>query len=101
MPRLANLLMSGGAFRINPAHDWSRLAAAFRVKGRVQVPAFLHQDDAERLLLALKSSAEWMLVINSKDELFELSRKAQAELTPDQQAGLDQAVYSGARYGFQ
>lgn len=97
----SQFLMSRGAFRINPAHDRSRLAAAFRAKGRVQVPAFIHPDDAERLLLSLKSSAEWRLVINSKDELFELSRKAQAELTPDQQAQLDQAVYSGARYGFQ
>lgn len=93
--------MSGPSIRINPEHEPHRLAEAFRAKGRLQIPHFLHPEDAERLLFFLKSSSDWRLVINSADQFFELDRQAQAELNPDKQARLDQAVYSGARYGFQ
>jgi Rps23 Pro-64 3,4-dihydroxylase Tpa1-like proline 4-hydroxylase len=86
---------------MNPDHDPHRLAEAFRASGRLQIANFLHPQDAERLLVFLKSSNAWRLVINSNDQFFELDRKAQAELTADQQAQLDEAVYAGARYGFQ
>jgi hypothetical protein len=83
---------------MNADHDPHRLREGFRAKGHLQISNFLHPADAERLLLFLKASDEWRLVINSKDHFFELDRKAQAELSADQQAQLDQAVYSGARY---
>lgn len=88
-------------FRINPLLDADQLHADFQAKGRIHIADFLVLDDAERLVQFLKNSTAWRLVLNSGSKVFELDRKAQSALTPEQRNQLDQAAYAEARYGFQ
>ena len=93
--------MAGHTFRINKALDPKKLNAEFRQAGHLHIADFLEPSDAEQLLVFLKCSELWKLVLNSEENLFELDRKTQSELTPEQRQQLDEAVYAKARYGFQ
>lgn len=88
-------------YRLNPLLNRAALAAAFRERRRLHVPDFLVAEDAERLFSYLKGSADWRLLVNQEDRLFELDRAAQAALTPERKQALEQAVHAAARYGFQ
>lgn len=88
-------------FRLNPALDADALAARFAADRRLHVPDFLETASAEEFLRSLKKRQDWSLVVNQEDRSFDLDRKAQAALSDEQRDALDQAVYAGARYGFQ
>jgi SM-20-related protein len=88
-------------YRLNPRLDRKALADAFRGNGRLHIADFLVAEDAERLHAFLKASPDWRLIVNQDDRLFELDRAAQAALTPERRASLEQAVHAAARYGFQ
>lgn len=88
-------------FALNPALDVEELAARFERNGRVQIRDFLDQQCAEEFFRSLKDRGDWCLVINQDDKSFDLNRSAQSALTAEQRETLDQAVFAGARYGFQ
>jgi Rps23 Pro-64 3,4-dihydroxylase Tpa1-like proline 4-hydroxylase len=89
------------AFALNPALDVLALAGEYARRRRVRIPGLLASDGAERLRRHLRERADWRLVINQGDQLFELDREAQAHLEMPQREQLEQAVNQAARYGFQ
>jgi SM-20-related protein len=93
--------MDGAAYRLNPALDADALAREYARAGRLRIEEFLAPECAERLHRFLKTSSQWLLIVNQDDKVFDLDRKAQAALTAEARANLEQAVYAGARYGFQ
>lgn len=88
-------------FRLNPALDRDALAAAFAVEGHVQVRDFLHPDDAAALHEEMRRREDWTQVVNSGGKVFDLDRPARAAMSDAQREALDQAVFAGAREGFQ
>jgi SM-20-related protein len=93
--------MSEPNFRLNSALDAEALGAHFRADGRIHIADFLEAGCAEEFFQSLRARDDWALIVNQGDKSFDLDRKAQAALPDDQRKALDQAVYAGARYGFQ
>lgn len=93
--------MASSDFVLQPDLDRAGLAAAFRQNGRVHIPDFLVGDGAERLFRHLRGRADWRLVINQGESLFELDREAQARLAPAESERLETAINKAARDGFQ
>ncbi|HEX8444477.1 MAG TPA: 2OG-Fe(II) oxygenase family protein [Allosphingosinicella sp.] len=93
--------MGASRFALNPRLDRERLAEDFARRGRLHIPSFLDADGGDPLLQHLKARDDWRLVINQGEKLFELERKAQAQLTPVQLEQLETAVRQAARQGFQ
>lgn len=80
----------------------AELADRFARAGIVRIPGVLADDDAATLYNELRERSDWVQVINSgEDKLFELSRQVREELSQQKRADLDDAVYAGARSGFQ
>lgn len=77
------------------------LAAQFKAEGIVRIGSFLPDERAEQLHRELRARTDWKQVFNSGDKLFELDRATQAALDAERRAELDQAIYAGAREGFQ
>jgi len=93
--------MSDPEFSLSPSLDRQRLADRFAAEGRIHIPEFLDAACADRFLQSLRTRTDWALIINQDDKNFDLDRDAQAALSVEQQRALDDAVYAGARYGFQ
>lgn len=89
------------ALALNPSLDVEALAGRFARDGRVQIRDFLDPSAAAALHATLKVRGDWAQVVNSGDRVFELSRAARADMTDEQRRALDEAVYAGARGGFQ
>ena len=81
--------------------DLAALARTYSRRGRVSIDPFLAPGQTERLYEALRARGDWRQVINSGDKLFEFDRPTQQSLTEDKRRALDEAVYAGARRGFQ
>jgi len=77
------------------------LAALYEAQGIVRIASFLPPERATDLHRDLRSRNDWLQVFNSGDKLFELSRETRAALDPERKAALDDAIYAGAREGFQ
>lgn len=88
-------------FRLNPELDRAALARAYRASRRVQIPDLLADNGAERLRAELRTREDWSQVVNSGGKVFDLSREARAAMSPQQLEAFDQAVFAGARQGFQ
>jgi len=88
-------------FRLNPALDGIALARAFAAERRVQIRDFLHPDDAAAFHAECRAREDWRQIVNSGDKVYDLDRAARAALSAEQREALDQAVYAGAREGFQ
>ncbi|WP_133364654.1 2OG-Fe(II) oxygenase [Qipengyuania sediminis] len=88
-------------FRLNPALDVEAAAAGFAATGIASIPDILAPETAAALHAMLRSRQDWRQVIGGEDKLYELDRAALAALSAEQRAALDQAVYAGARNGFQ
>lgn len=86
---------------LNAALDATGLARRFAAHGRVQIADFLAPGCAEALHSSLRARNDWVQVVNSGSKVFELSRAARQEMTQEQHASLNDAVYAGARQGFQ
>src|SRR5205085_10493998 len=93
--------MGTDRYRLNPALDADGLAEAFRGRGRLHIADFLVAEDAEHLLASLEASADWILMMNQGDRLFQVGRDLQAALSAEKRAQVDEAVYAAARDGFQ
>lgn len=83
------------------AADQDALAQSFARDGIVRIPAVLDEQAAADLHTMLRGRSDWLQVFNSGDKLFELSRDLRRDLPAGKQAELDQAIYAGAREGFQ
>lgn len=81
--------------------DGQALADEYRERGIVRIASFLPGNQASELHAHLRGRDDWRQVFNGGDRLFELDRETRAGLEPAKQAGLDEAVYAGAREGFQ
>jgi len=73
----------------------------YRTHGLVRIPAFLAGERATGLHQLLRERTDWLQLFNSGDKLFELDRAARSSLDEPRQAALDEAIYAGAREGFQ
>jgi Rps23 Pro-64 3,4-dihydroxylase Tpa1-like proline 4-hydroxylase len=67
----------------------------------VRIRDFLPAEAALSLHALARRRSDWRQVFNSGDKLFELDRSARAALPSERQAELDNAIYAGARTGFQ
>lgn len=85
----------------NARADWPTLAERFQRERRVRVPDFLPTDAAQALYANLRQREDWRQLVNSGDKLFELDRPTREGMQPPQVRALDDAVYAGARAGFQ
>jgi len=93
--------MAATDFLMNPSLDAKALAKRFKADGKLHIPDFLEPQCAEAFFQSLRGRKDWALIVNQDANSFDLDRKAQAALTDEQRQALDQAVYAGARYGFQ
>jgi len=88
-------------FRLNPNLDPAHLAERFAENGRAHIAGFLEASSAEAFFQLLKNRGDWRLIVNQDDKTFDLDRAAQVAMSEPQRQALEQAVYAGARYGFQ
>lgn len=95
--------LAGGfpAFRLNPALDVERLRAEFAERRRVQIDGFLAPECAALLLGELRARDDWRQVVNSGANVYDLDRATREHMPPHAAAALEEAVYAGARTGFQ
>jgi SM-20-related protein len=93
--------MAAPDFLMNPSLDATALAKRFKADGKLHIPEFLEPECAEDFFQSLRGRNDWALIVNQDANNFDLDRKAQAALSDEQRQALDQAVYAGARYGFQ
>jgi SM-20-related protein len=97
----ANAPADQAPFALNPTLDPKALRRTFAAAGHVHIADFLAPEGAAALAEHLRQRADWSLIINQGDKVFDLDRTAQAALTPEQKEQLDLAVYASARHGFQ
>lgn len=83
------------------ADQTERLAERFRDEGIVRIASFLDDEHALALHGNLRERGDWRQVFNSGDKLFELDRATRAGMDAARRTQLDDAIYSGARTGFQ
>ena len=93
--------MAAPDFVMNPSLDAKALVKSFKADGKLHIPDFLEAGCAESFFQSLRGRDDWALIVNQDVNSFDLDRKAQAALSDEQRRALDQAVYAGARYGFQ
>jgi Rps23 Pro-64 3,4-dihydroxylase Tpa1-like proline 4-hydroxylase len=88
-------------FRLNPALDRAGLAERFARDRRVQIADFVDAEGAALLQRSLREREDWRQIVNSGDKVYDLDRATRAAMPPAQVAALDDAVFAGAREGFQ
>lgn len=89
-------------FTLHQLIDPQALAAEYRRAGRVTIAPLIADDEAQALFALLRDREDWRKVMNSgPDKVFELDRATLASLEPERRRAIDEAVYAGARDGFQ
>jgi Rps23 Pro-64 3,4-dihydroxylase Tpa1-like proline 4-hydroxylase len=86
---------------MHPRADVEQLTNRFASDRRVRIRPFLDERVAMTLHRHLEQRTDWRQVLNSGDSLYELDRRTRAELSSAKQGALDEAVWQGARTGFQ
>lgn len=89
--------------KLNTTNDTAALARAYVRTGHVRVRDLVSPDYAEQLSRSLRERADWRQVISSSGgaRVVELDRATRAAMSAEQRAQLDEAIYAGARGGFQ
>lgn len=89
--------------QLNTTNDPAELATIYARTGHVRVPCVTASNYAEQLLQELRDRSDWRQVISSNGgvKVVELDRATQAGLSSEQRRQLDDAIYAGARGGFQ
>lgn len=88
-------------FRLSDDIDWDMLKQRFARRGRVEIEDLLANGQARALREHLLARADWKLVMNAGDKVYELTHEAHAALDPDQRAKLDRLILDAGRDGFQ
>lgn len=88
-------------YRLNGALDLESAAATFASTGVASIADILAPDTAAALQALLRAREDWVQVIGGEGKIFELNRATRAGMKAAQRDSLDQAVYAGARSGFQ
>lgn len=88
-------------FALGACGDEAALAARYAETGVVSIPGILAGEAADALYAMLRGRDDWRQVIGGDEKLVELDRPTRAGLSEEQRGQLDQAVYAGARGGFQ
>jgi SM-20-related protein len=88
-------------FGLNRALDADALRITFERDRRVQIADLMDAELAVALYSELRQRQDWRQVINSGDKVFDLDRNSRAAMSPQQLQALDDAVFAGAREGFQ
>ena len=88
-------------FRLNPALDRAALKTAYARDRRVRITDLLAEEGAATLHAALRGRQDWRQIVNSGGKVFDLDRATRASMSDEQRDALDQAVFAGARDGFQ
>lgn len=89
------------AFTLAPRHDLEQLRARFAERGRVEIPVLLPPSQTQQLRKHLVGRADWQLVMNAGEKVFEIPRADHTAMLPTQRQGLDQRIAAAARHGFQ
>ena len=76
----------GPAPALNPGHNLKLLADVFRRHGRIHIPNVLTADSAQRVYRCLAKETDYNLVINEKDETFDLSPQELAKFSKEKPA---------------
>lgn len=88
-------------FQLSDDIDWDALKQRFDRSGRVEVGGLLAAGQAAMLRDHLRARADWKLVMNAGDKVYELTREAYAALSPGQRGDLDRLIVRAGRDGFQ
>lgn len=88
-------------FALGERGDVAELTATFAARGIVSIPGILAEETAAALYAQLRQRDDWRQVIGGSDRLVELDRPTRAAMSAAQRGQLDEAVYAGAREGFQ
>jgi Rps23 Pro-64 3,4-dihydroxylase Tpa1-like proline 4-hydroxylase len=88
-------------FRLSDRIDWDALKHRFAQSGRIEIGDFLADDQAETIRRHLLEREDWKLVMNAGSNVYEMPRKAYAEMDTDQQRELDRHILNAGRDGFQ
>lgn len=89
--------------KLNTTNDPAALARAYARTGHLRVRDLVSPDYAEQLSRSLREREDWRQVISSSGgaRVVELDRATRAAMSAEQRAQLDEAIYAGARGGFQ
>lgn len=88
-------------FTLDPQIDRAALRETFAARGRIRIAPFLTEDAALTLRDGLKARTDWAQVVNSGSKVFDLDRATRARMSAEQLSELDDAIFAGARAGFQ
>ena len=88
------------AFRIAPGHEPTRYAEEFQRNGRVQIPGFLREEDAQQLYRALSERVRWNLTL-LHDMPRDIPMEKWTALPEQQRMDIDRQVIEAARSGFE
>lgn len=88
-------------FALSPTLDPARIARAFAVDRRIQIPDFLASDGAQPLAAELAAHPHWLLTANRGDQVIDFTPERIAGMDADARGKLARAVALGGRYGFQ
>ena len=64
--------MPADPFTLNPDLDAAALGRAFAAAGRIEIRDFLAPGQAERLRAELVGRADWTLVLNAGEKVYEI-----------------------------
>lgn len=98
---MATIALSLPPFALAPRDDELHLVECFARTGVASIPDILPAETAAALHAMLRAREDWKQVIGGDEKIVELDRATRAGLSEEQRAQLDQAVYAGARAGFQ
>jgi SM-20-related protein len=92
--------IDGIEFQIAPHHDPRCYSEEFQRNGRLQIPAFLREEDAQRLYRALSQRVRWNLTI-LHDIPRDISMEKWNALAEQQRMEIDRQVVEAARHRFE
>ena len=98
---MARFPPSATPFVLAQRSDTRLLVRRFAETGIVAIPGILGEETANGLHAMLRGRDDWKQVIGGETSLVELDRPTRAGMSEEQRNQLDQAVYAGARTGFQ
>jgi Rps23 Pro-64 3,4-dihydroxylase Tpa1-like proline 4-hydroxylase len=86
---------------LSPHVDGAKFAPIFQRFGRLHIPDVFGRAEAEAIHIALRDHAPYSQVFNAGAKIYDLSPQMAADLDPQTRRELDQAIFDGARDGFQ